>query len=171
MTAPIWTPSEARIRDADLTRFNAWLAERSGAVLANGGDLHRWSIANREDFWAALWDYFGVIGDKGPQPWLLGDGLLGERFFPGATLNFAENLLGLAPGDDDAPALVFRGEDKAAFSWTWGDLKAQVSRLQQALKAAGIGPGDRVAGLLPNRPESVAAMLATVSLGAAWAST
>lgn len=170
MPTPIWTPSEARLRDAELTRFNAWAADRTGAQLANGADLRRWSLQDREAFWAAIWDYFGVIGDKGPRPWLAGEGLLQERFFPGATLNFAENLLGLAPGADDAPAIVFRGEDKLATQWSWGRLREEVSRLQQALKAAGIQPGDRVAGLLPNRPESVAAMLAVVSLGATWSS-
>ncbi len=170
MTTPIWTPSDTRIRQSEIIRFNAFLADHDGVVLADGAALRDWSVTNRAAFWSAIWDFFGVIGDKGPAPWIAGEGLLGERFFPGARLNFAENLLGLAPGAADSPALIFRGEDKASETWSWGELTAQVSRLQQALKAAGIGVGDRVAGLLPNRPESVAAMLAVVSLGATWSS-
>ncbi|WP_281840822.1 acetoacetate--CoA ligase [Sinisalibacter aestuarii] len=171
MTTPIWTPSEARLRDSEIMRFNAFVNARAGTALASGAALRDWSVANRADFWSAIWDFFGVIGDKGEAPWITGEGMLGERFFPGASLNFAENLLGLArPADDDIPALVFRGEDKARMSWSWGELVAQVSKMQQALAKAGVGEGDRVAGLLPNRPESVAAMLAVVSLGAVWSS-
>jgi acetoacetyl-CoA synthetase len=170
MTNPIWTPSPSRIRDSEITRFNAFLAERHEVALEGGEALRAWSVANRAEFWSAVWDHFGVIGDKGSAPWITGEGMLGERFFPGASLNYAENLLGLAPGDDDAPALVFRGEDKAEARWSWGELRAQVSKLQQAMAKAGVGEGDRVAGLLPNRPEAVAAMLAAVSLGATWSS-
>ena len=166
----MWTPSEARVRASEIVRFLGYLRAREGVALADGAALHRWSVTHRGAFWSSIWDFFGVIGDKGPGPWIAGEGLLGERFFPGARLNFAENLLDLAMIDDDAPALVFRGEDKVATRWTWGELRASVSTLQQALAAAGVGPGDRVAGLLPNRPESVAAMLAAVSLGATWSS-
>jgi len=171
MTQPLWTPSPDRVKASEITRFCAWLNDREGTALQSGADLREWSVANREPFWSAIWDYFGVIGEKGATPFLSGKGILGERFFPGASLNFAENLLRMgAARDPDATAIVFRGENKSATRWTWGDLEAQVSRLQQALAAAGVSPGDRVAGLLPNRPESIAAMLATVSLGATWSS-
>ena len=166
MTDPIWTPTKDRIDASELSRFRAWLAARG--TLAD--DLQAWSVDDRAGFWEAIWDFFGVIGDKGVGPVLSGQGILEERFFPGATLNFAENLLGLGGQPAEATALVFRGEDKAEARWTWGALTAHVSRLQQALEAAGVGPGDRVAGLLPNRPEAVAAMLATASLGATWSS-
>ncbi|RME15314.1 MAG: acetoacetate--CoA ligase, partial [Alphaproteobacteria bacterium] len=170
MSAPIWTPSESRVRDSEITRFNRFVNDRHGTNLASGSDLRDWALTDRGAFWSAVWDHFGVIGEKGEAPWITGSGMLGERFFPGASLNFAENLLGLGGREDGEVALVFRGEDKAAFSWTWGDLRREVSRLQQALARAGVTAGDRVAGLLPNRPESIAAMLAAVSLGATWSS-
>ncbi|PIE07179.1 MAG: acetoacetate--CoA ligase [Rhodobacterales bacterium] len=172
MTTPIWTPTPARIEASVLTDFTRWLDETRGVKLDGGEALHAWSVAERGAFWSALWDYFGVIGDKGTGSetgqWITGEGILEEHFFPGAKLNFAENLLKLGGAADDAEALVFRGEDKVALRWSWGELKAHVSKLQQALAAEGVGPGDRVAGLLPNRPESIAAMLAAVSLGATW---
>ena len=174
MPTPIWTPSDARKQASVITDFLRWMAEAKGVTLADSMALHAWSVAERGAFWAALWEYFGVIGDKGTGgdtgPWITGEGLLGERFFPGARLNFAENLLELGGAADSAPALVFRGEDKAEARWSWGELRAAVSQMQQALAAQGVGVGDRVAGLLPNRPESIAAMLATVSLGATWSS-
>ena len=91
----------------------------------------------------------------------------GAKFFPDARLNFAENLLRRA---DDGAAIVFRGEDKARSQLTWAQLQALVSRLQQAMKAAGVGVGDRVAAMLPNMPEAIAAMLAATSIGAIWSS-
>jgi len=170
MPTPIWTPTDSRVKDSVLTDFLRWMRAEKGVDLADSVALHRWSVAERGAFWEALWDYFGVIGDKGEGPVLVGEGMLQERFFPGARLNFARNLLELAGADDAETALVFRGEDKAEMRWSWGTLRDRVSRLSQALAAEGVGVGDRVAGLLPNRPESIAAMLATASLGATWSS-
>lgn len=168
---PLWTPSSKRIASAGITRFCQFLSAHGGEALVGGEALQRWSVENREAFWSAIWDYFGVIGEKGAGPFITGDGILTERFFPNASLNFAENLLRLArPDDPDAEAIVFRGEDKSETRWSWHDLDTQVSQVQQALAAAGVGVGDRVAGLLPNRPEAIAAMLAAVSLGATWSS-
>ncbi|SMH40445.1 acetoacetate--CoA ligase [Maritimibacter sp. HL-12] len=171
MSQPLWTPSQDRIDASEIARFNAALMALEGEVFESGAELRDWAGANREAFWSAIWDVYGVIGDKGEAPFISGEGMLGERFFPGARLNFAENLLRMGSDrDPEAEALVFRGEDKAEARWTWGALEAHVSRLQQALAAAGVKPGDRVAGLLPNRPEAIAAMLAAVSLGATWSS-
>jgi acetoacetyl-CoA synthetase len=118
-------------------------------------------------FWDAVWDACGVIGEKGTRLVENPGRMPGTRFFPDATLNFAENLLRTEGAGD---ALVFRGEDKAADRWSWDRLRGEVARLQRALQHAGVGEGDRVAGLLPNRPEAVAAMLAVTSLGAVWSS-
>ena len=170
MPTPIWTPTDARVENSVLTDFLRWLAEAKGQSFADSAALQHWSVRDRAAFWEAIWDYFGVIGDKGDGPVLVGEGMLDERFFPAAQINFAENLMGLAGAADSDTALVFRGEDKVEMRWSWGRLRAEVSRLQQALAGAGVGLGDRVAGLLPNRPESIAAMLATVSLGATWSS-
>ncbi len=169
MTHPIWTPSEDRIRSSEITRFRGFLAE-SGINLPDSTALHAWSLAEPGTFWAAIWDHFGVVGDKGAAPWLVGEGMIEARFFPEARLNYAENMLALGARDRDAPAMVFRGEDKAEEVWSWGKLTDHVSQLQQALARAGVGEGDRVAALLPNRPEAIAAMLAVVSLGATWSS-
>ena len=174
LPTPIWTPTASRVSSSVLTDFLRWLAAEKGVTLGDSAELHRWSVTERGAFWDAIWDYFGVIGDKfgdtGDGKVLTGTGMLDERFFPAARLNFAENLLELAGTGDAETALVFRGEDKAELRWSWGALRAEVSRLQQVLEAAGVGMGDRVAGLLPNRPEAIAAMLATVSLGATWSS-
>lgn len=167
----IWQPSELRISEAEITRFAATLSARTGRTVPDSNGLAELALNEPEAFWSALWDHFGVIGEKGDAPYVTGDDMLSTRFFPDARLNFAENLLGMGDQRDaGAPALVFRGEDKVRLSWTWDELQSHVSRLQQALAEAGVGPGDRVAGLLPNRPEAVAAMLATVSLGAVWCS-
>ena len=121
-----------------------------------------------EDFWRALWDYCQVVGEPGDRVLADADRMPGAKWFPDARLNYAENLL--RRGRDDSPALVFRGEDKVRRSLSWAELHDQVSRLSQALKQAGVGPDDRVAGYLPNMPETIIAMLATASLGATWSS-
>lgn len=170
MTDPIWTPSRERIEASEITRFLGWLADKNGLKLPDSQALHQWSLEHPDAFWSAIWDHFGVVGDKGDAPFLVGEGMLDARFFPAARLNYAENMLALGARDRDAPAMVFRGEDKVEVRWSWADLVDQVSQLQQALARAGVGEGDRVAGLLPNRPEAIAAMLAVASLGATWSS-
>ncbi len=165
--APLWTPAPADIEAAPITAFMREAARVSGRGLSDYDDLHRWSIEDREAFWSLVWDYCGVIGEKGARVLVDGDRMPGASFFPDARLNFAENLLG-HPGDGEA--LVFRGEDKVAYRWSWRELRDAVSRLQQYLRAAGIGPGDRVAAMMPNMPETIAAMLAAASLGAVWSS-
>jgi len=130
--------------------------------------LHAWSVAEPEKFWLSLWDFADVIADdQGATVLRDPDRMPGAVWFPDARLNFAENLLRCR---DDTPALVFRGETGVRRTLSHAALYALVSRLSQALKAAGVGPGDRVAGYLPNMPEAVAAMLAAASLGAIWSS-
>ncbi|MDH5266032.1 MAG: acetoacetate--CoA ligase, partial [Betaproteobacteria bacterium] len=129
--------------------------------------LHRWSIDDREAFWNLVWDFCNVAGTKGARTLVDGERMPGARFFPEGRLNFAQNLL-RGRGDEDA--IVFWGEDKIRRRLSRSGLHDLVSRLQQALAAAGVTKGDRVAGYLPNLPEAVAAMLATASLGAIWSS-
>jgi acetoacetyl-CoA synthetase len=135
--------------------------------LASYRDLHAWSVKHPELFWDLLWDFAGVIGEKGARLATDLDAMPGAKFFPDAKLNFAENLLRRTDARD---ALVFRGEDKRTERMTFAQLAALLSRLQQALKALGVGVGDRVAGMMPNMPATIAAMLATTSLGAVWSS-
>ena len=164
---PLWTPSDAFKAAQPLTHFMAWCATREGLSFADYDAFYAWSIEDRASFWSAVWDYCGVVGDKGDVA-LADDGdMLKARFFPHAQINFAENLLAHA-GDGDA--LIFRGENKVSDRWSWSRLTATVSRLQQALAAMGIGEGDRVAAMMPNMPETVALMLAVTSLGAIWSS-
>jgi acetoacetyl-CoA synthetase len=167
MEQPLWTPStEARER-APLQDFIGWCADRIGKNFTDYDSFYAWSIAEREAFWTAIWEYCEVKGERGVRVLVDGDDMLAARFFPDAKLNFAENLLsGRGPGD----ALVFRGEDKVSYRWSWDRLREEVSRLQQAFKAMGISEGDRVAAMMPNMPETVALMLAAASLGAIWSS-
>ena len=167
----LWTPSPDRIAETALVGFKDYLASQTGETIATADDLAATALDDPAGFWEAVWDHLDVIGDKGCGPFMVGGDMIGTRFFPNASLNFAENLLRLGGASNPyADAVVFRGEDKMHLRWSWAELEAHVSRLQQALTLAGVGPGDRVAGLLPNRPEAVAAMLATVSLGAIWCS-
>ena len=165
--APLWTPSDAFKASQPLTHFIAWCGTRQGRTFADYDTFYTWSIEDRASFWSAVWDYCGVVGNKGDVA-LADDGdMLKARFFPNAEINFAENLLAHA-GDGDA--LIFRGENKVSDRWSWSRLTATVSRLQQAMAAMGIGEGDRVAAMMPNMPETVALMLAATSLGAIWSS-
>jgi acetoacetyl-CoA synthetase len=164
---PLWTPSREFVDQTPMKAFIDWCGQRFSKSFADYDAFHDWSISERADFWTAVWDYCGVIGEKGERGLIHGDRMLEARFFPDATLNFAENLL-RNTGEGDA--LIFRGEDNAQSRMSFDELRALVSRLQQALKAAGIGKGDRVAAMMPNMPETVALMLATASIGAIWSS-
>jgi acetoacetyl-CoA synthetase len=159
---PIWTPDPARAARTAMAQFMA----RAGGF-ADYAALHRWSIEHGEQFWSLLWDFCGVEGDKAGRVLVDGDRMPGAQWFPDAKLNFAQNLL---REPDDGDAIVFWGEDRVKRRYTRRQLHELVSRLQQALAAAGVGKGDRVAGYLPNLPEATAAMLATTSLGAIWSS-
>ena len=159
---PLWTPDPARAARTGMAQF----AARAGGF-ADYAALHRWSIEHRAEFWSLLWDFCGVRGEKGGRALVDGERMPGAKWFPDAKLNFAENLL---REPDDSDAIVFWGEDRVRRRYTRRQLHELVSRLQQALAAAGVGKGDRVAGYLPNLPEATAAMLATASLGAIWSS-
>lgn len=142
--------------------------ERYAASASNYDELLAWSIERKEEFWEALWDFCGVIASqRGERALVDGDRMPGARFFPDARLNFAANLLRRqGPGD----AIVFRGEDRVVRRLSWDELRAQVAAVAAALRDFGIEAGDRVAGFMPNVPESFVAMLATASLGAVWSS-
>jgi acetoacetyl-CoA synthetase len=167
----MWTPSAARVEASNLTRFMAQVKADWGVDCADDMDyeaLHRWSVSELERFWSSVWRFCGVIGDLNETPVLVdGEKMPGARFFPEAQLNFAENLLRQrGPGD----AMVFWGEDQVKRRVSHDELFDGVARLAAALKALGVGPGDRVAGFMPNLPETVMATLATASLGAIWSS-
>ncbi len=164
---PLWVPSEDFKAKSPMRAFMDFVAGRHGLSFADYDAFHQWSIDHRDLFWSAIWDFSGVKGEKGERLLIDDERMLEARFFPDAKLNFAENLLA---GNGRGDALVFVGEDKVRYRWSWDELRAMVSRLQQAMKAMGIGEGDRVAAMMPNLPETVALMLAATSLGAIWSS-
>lgn len=167
---PIWRPDAERVASTRLTAFIRFIEQRHGLSLPDYAAVHAWSTSQRECFWLAVWDFCGVIGDKGAAEKRIvedGDKMPGARWFPDARLNFAENLLRRC---DDEDAIVFQGEEQVYRRLSHAELYAEVARLAAALRALGVGPGDRVAAYMPNMPETVIAMLATASLGAIFSS-
>jgi acetoacetyl-CoA synthetase len=163
----LWTPSPARVADANLTRFQAGVAERHDAAVVDYDSLYRFSLAHPERFWREMWDFGAVIGTPGERVLVEAEHMIDARFFPEARLNFAENLL---RHRDDRPAIHFHCETGLERHLSYAELYAEVARVAQALRAQGIRAGDRVAGFMPNVPETVIAMLAATSIGAVWSS-
>ena len=151
-----------------MTRFIEQVNQKQGKSIAGYASLYQWSIDEKENFWAEIWDFCAVIGDPGNRVLIDGDQIEKARWFPDARLNFAENLLRKKNGDI---AIYFRAEDQVEYSLTYRELYEQVASLADWLKGKGLQPGDRVAAYLPNMPEAVVAMLAATSLGAVWTST
>ena len=169
----IWRPSAARVAEAHLTRFMEQVSARKGLKLRSYDDLYSWSVEQPADFWTELARFAEVRADWGTGPVMANDAgepstqMPGARFFPKARVNFAENLLRFT---DDQPALVFRNERGTRKTISYKELHEEVARIAAGLRAAGVTVGDRVAGFLPNLPETVIAMLAAASLGATWSS-
>jgi acetoacetyl-CoA synthetase len=165
---PLWQPAPERIATARLTAFMREVARQGGPDCQTYAQLHQWSVSQPADFWSSVWSFCGVIGERGSDRVVEHPGRMpGARWFPDARLNYAENLLRQT---GHADALVFRGENRIASRLSHDQLRHAVSRFAQALRAAGIRPGDRIAGYLPNLPDTVIAMLAAASLGAVWSS-
>jgi len=168
MNQPLWTPSAARIAATRMDAFRRLVNTQHSLQLADYAQLHNWSIEQRALFWQATADYFSVgfhsqadkVLEEGPQ-------MPDDRWFPGATLNFAEHLLRRR---DDHPALVAVSEDGRREQLSYRELAAHVAGLQRHLQALGVQPGDRVAALMPNTWQTIVGMLATASLGAIWSS-
>ena len=170
-TAPVsvlWQPSPERLRAATLTRYMRWLEERHELRFDDYDALWRWSTTELEAFWTSIWEFFGV---RASRPWstvLASREMPGARWFEGAELNYAENLL--ATGDDAAAALLHASELRDLSTLTRGELRRDVARAAAGLRRLGVGRGDRVVAYLPNIAETVVAFLACASLGAVWSS-
>jgi len=165
----LWAPSRKQVEQANMTRFIKYVNERYGKRFSNYYDeLYYWSVDAIPDFWAAMWDFLGVIHSKSYEQ-VVDDPykMPGARWFKGAELNFAQNLLRYR---DNQTALIFKGETKDPRRITYAELYDLVARLAKSLRAAGVQKGDRVAGFMPNMIETVVAMLAATSLGAVWSS-
>ncbi|MCJ7655580.1 MAG: acetoacetate--CoA ligase [Dehalococcoidia bacterium] len=168
MKVPIWKPSEGVKREANITQFISFVNKKYGLMIDSYDELYDWSIKEIPDFWAAMWEfapikasrqYDDVIDDLSKFP--------GARWFDGAKLNFAENLLRYR---DDHIAFIFKGETQRSAKITYGELYDSVARLAKSLRKIGVKPGDRVAAYMPNLIETAMAMLATTSIGAIWSS-
>jgi len=165
---PLWRPSQERINSANATRFIKFVNEKYSLNIDGYHSLYQWSIVNREDFWASVWEFGNVIASK-PYEKVLEDSptMMGAKWFLGARLNFAENLLRYR---DDHVAMVFQGEGRGTVRMTYAQLFDEVARMAKALRDAGVVTGDRVAGYVPNMIQTVVAMLAATSIGAIWSS-
>ena len=168
MNEPLWSPSPERIVSARITAFTDLLREKFAQRFPDYSSLWRWSIANKELFWRELWDFCGIVGDKGERTLVDGHLMPGAQWFPDAQLNFAENLLKRRGADD---ALVFWNEQGDRQRLSFDELHDSVARVQHALRERGIVARDRVASILPNIPEAAIAMLGVTSLGAVWSSS
>lgn len=164
---PLWTPSSKQIVNSPMSEFVRRVEASEGITFSDYTSLHKWSCQSGAKFWDMLWNYAGVIGDKGERIVVDEEKMPGAQYFPDARLNYAENLLKFK---DESEAIVFRAEDKYESRLTRNELHAMVSRFQQAFVADGLQKGDRVAAMMPNMPETIAAMLAVTSLGAIWSS-
>ena len=168
----LWEPSAGQVERARITGYRRWLAAEREVDLP-GTDyrpLWEWSVSEPAGFWGSLWDYFGVLGDRGDGPVLTGGPMPDVSWFPGATLNYARNALRTAQTDPARSALVAAAEDGSRQTISYGELAAEVARVRAGLRALGVARGDRVAAYLPNIPEAVIGLLAAASLGAIWSS-
>ncbi len=161
----LWEPSETWVSQSNLVKFS----QEVGFPLLPYERFHRWSVAQPESFWSAVWDFAKVIGDKGERVVVppSDGGMLGTQWFPDSRLNFAENIL---RGDDLQTAVIESDENGVSQTITMGELRNRVARAQSGLKSLGVSAGDRVAGVVTNRIEAFVALLATTSLGAVWTS-
>jgi acetoacetyl-CoA synthetase len=164
----LWEPSAQRRQRAELTRYTHWLHEQRGLAFPGYHELWRWSVEDLEGFWSSIWEFFGVRSTT-PYERVLADRTMpGARWFPGAQVNYAEHVFRDKP--DDRVAVLHASESRDLSELTWGDLRALTARIAAGLRAQGVRRGDRVVAYMPNIPETLAAFLATASLGATWSS-
>ena len=172
MNSPMWQPSHDRIKRSNMTAFMAEVEDWWGIKIPDSDALHKFSITEREKFWRSVINFSDIRAETwGNKVLVDGNKMPGAIWFPNARLNYAENMLTLKNGIvPNSEAIVFKGEDETERRLTFSQINKQVSILAQALSAEGVKIGDRVAGYLPNMPETIIAMLATSSLGAVWSS-
>ena len=165
----LWQPSEAFIQNSKMMRFMDEVNRRYSLALSDYHQLWQWSVDHTPEFWGLFWEFAGIIASKSYDEVVSDPSQMpGAKWFAGAELNFAENLLRYR---DDRTALIFQGEGQPQVTYSYRQLYKEVSRMAQALAASGVVKGDRVAGFMPNMPQTIIAMLATASLGAIWSSS
>ena len=169
MSKPLWTPDQSRIDSAWISQFIAMVNEAFPEAQASDyASLQRWALADTEGFWAAVWQFCGVVAEETGDTVLAdADKFPGARWFPDARLNFAENLLRYR---DDRAAIVSLLENGERRELSYAQLHTKVAQLAASLRTEGVVEGDRVVGFMPNIAETVIAMLAASSIGAIWSS-
>jgi acetoacetyl-CoA synthetase len=170
----LWHPPDALRSTSNLVRYQTWLAESRGRIFPTYDELYRWSVTEIGLFWSSVAEFFEVKFHSDPSDLLVGNSPYGAKWFPGATLNYAERVVDGLKATGSASAILFRGESRDGFErreLTGSDVISAVARAASAMRAAGVRRGDRVAGYLSNRPETVIACLACASLGAIWSNS
>ncbi|MCP4686106.1 MAG: acetoacetate--CoA ligase [bacterium] len=166
-TEPLWRPRPESVQRSNMTRFAEYVGQKQGRSFDSYDDLYNWSVTNRAQFWEAVWNRSDLIHSQAYNQVLSSDDMPGARWFEGARLNFAENLL---RHRDDKTAIIHHRENAAPVRLTYREVYRQVAACAAGLKKLGVTRGDRVAAFIPNIPETVVAMLATASIGALWSS-
>ncbi|GAA2699960.1 acetoacetate--CoA ligase [Micromonospora olivasterospora] len=166
----LWTPPADVRERSRIGDYLRWLGEHRGLDFPDYDALWRWSVTDLDAFWRSVWDWFGVVAHTPPTATLTDPAMPGTRWFPGATLNYAENVLRMPGLGDDDPAVIAHGQTRAPETLTAAELRERVRRVAAGLRRLGVGPGDRVAAYAPNIPETYVLLLATASLGAIFSS-
>ena len=167
MTQPVWRPTQDRIQNANLTQFIKQVSQKTGKKFSSYHELYHWSIQNLEEFWQSIWEFSEIVHSKKYEKILDADGMWRAKWFQGAKLNFAENLLRYR---DDRTAIISWTEYREPVRYTFQELYLLVAKFAESLKQNGVKQGDRVVGYISNIPEAIIAMLAATSIGAVWSS-
>jgi acetoacetyl-CoA synthetase len=167
---PLWAPSPERLQGVEMARFMDWAGERHGRGFADYDELWQWSVDELEDFWASIWEFCGVRASKRYERVLRSHEMPGTRWFEGAELNYAENMLACGAERLGEVAVLHCSELRELDQLTWGELSARVAAAAGGLRALGVTRGDRVVAYMPNIPETLIAFLAVASIGAIWSS-
>ncbi|HEX2071280.1 MAG TPA: acetoacetate--CoA ligase [Thermoleophilaceae bacterium] len=164
----LWEPSEERKSGSALAGYIEWLSAERGVAVGSYEELWRWSVDDLEEFWASIWEHFGVRASV-PYEAVLGRRTMpGAEWFAGARLSYAEHVF--RERDDAAVAIRHASELRGLSELTWGELRSLTARIAGGLRELGVRPGDRVVAYLPNVPEAMAALFACASIGAVWSS-
>lgn len=164
----LWTPSQDRIDATHMARFIQWLKDNRGLEFADYQELWDWSVTDLDGFWSAIWSFFDIRASAPHSAVLAERKMPGAVWFPGAELNFADQMLRQADKTSNKPALIVESETFGRTELSWGDMSAQVASVAARFRAMGVTRGDRVVAILPNTETAIIACLATVSLGAIW---
>ncbi len=164
----LWEPSQQQRAASVLREFQDWVAQRYGTGTESYLEIWQWSVQDLDRFWDSVWEYFGIIADRNGAPTRRGETMPGVRWYPGAQINYAENILRFAQERPDEEAVIGLHEDHRREVLSWSQLAGEVGALAAHLRSIGIAPGDRVAAVLPNTPQTVVALLATAAVGAVW---